>query len=176
MHEFNVALLDPNLSIDKVTSEFRRGRQVQPRQAFGRRAATFRPGEGASALPVRTLDAPSAPVIARPAAPDVWSASSHKLSPEAEAFREALRNGPASSDAQFDQWRKSQRFGRFLQIVLRIALLAPGAVCFALHAPKPVSVALEVSGFAIGWWLRRARKRYIRTVVDWKDPLDGPRD
>eukprot|EP01042_Synura_sphagnicola_P020143 gene20143-25548_t len=84
-----------------------------------------------------------------------------------------MRNGPKSSDAQFDDWRKSQSFGRLMTVVLRIALMTPGALVYYLHAPKSVSLVLEVAGFGLGWWIKHLRKRYIRTVVDWKDPLDA---
>jgi hypothetical protein len=106
---------------------------------------------------------------------DEWSASSDELSPEAEAFRREMRNGPKTSDAQFDDWRKSQSFGRLMTLVLRVVLLTPGVFVYAFHAPKTIALVLEVVGFAAGFWLKHARKRYIRTIVDWKDPMDAPR-
>jgi hypothetical protein len=106
---------------------------------------------------------------------DEWSASSDELSPEAEAFRREMRNGPKTSDAQFDDWRKSQSFGRLMTLVLRVVLLTPGVFVYAFHAPKTIALVLEVVGFAAGFWLKHARKRYIRTIVDWKDPMDATR-
>lgn len=147
---------------------------VQERPAFGRRTTALQVGTGASALSVRPtvvrLAAPT-PTTSRP---DEWSAATDPLSPEAEAFRRDMRDGPKSTDKQFDDWRRSQSLGRFLSVVLRVALMSPGALCFFLHAPSSLSFGLEVAGFALGWWLKRARKRYHRTIVDWKDPLDGP--
>ncbi len=85
-----------------------------------------------------------------------------------------MRDGPKTSDAEFADWRRSQSFGRLMTVVLRIALMTPGVLVYALHAPKSVAAVLEVAGFAAGWWLKHLRKRYIRKVVDWKDPLDAP--
>jgi len=84
-----------------------------------------------------------------------------------------MRDGPKGADAQFTDWRRSQQFGGILMILLRLALMTPGGLCFVLHAPSSVSFGLEITGFVLGWWVKRARKRYIRTIVDWKDPMDG---
>ena len=147
---------------------------MQERPAFGRRAPAFQARAGASALPVRSPVTP-APQPAPRARVDEWSATPDHLSPEAEAFRREIRDAPKTSDAQFDDWRKSQSFGRLMTVVLRLALMTPGAIVYFLHAPKSVAMALEVVGFGLGWWLRHLRKRYIRTIVDWKDPLEAPR-
>ena len=85
-----------------------------------------------------------------------------------------MRGDPKASDAEFVKWHRSQRFGRFMFVILRLALMTPGVLCFYLHAPKGVSLGLEIGGFVLGWWLNRVRKRYYRTIVDWKYPLDAP--
>ena len=167
------ALLGSNLSRLKVLVGWKKGRNVQDRPAFGRRATAYQAGAGAPALPVRSPLA-SAPQPFPKSSLDEWSATSDELSPEAEAFRREMRDGPKTSDAQFQDWQRSQSFGRLMTIVLRVALMTPGALVYFLHAPKTVAIVLEVAGFAAGWWLKHLRKRYIRTVVDWKDPLDGP--
>eukprot|EP01037_Dinobryon_pediforme_P012325 gene12325-12412_t len=166
------ALPDPNLSGIKLEIGWKKGRKVQERPAFGRRATMAQAGTAAAALPVRSPAAPMPRPVPKPHV-DEWSSASDELSPEAEAFRREMRNGPKSSDAQFDDWRKSQSFGRLMTVVLRIALMTPGALVYYLHAPKSVSLVLEVAGFGLGWWIKHLRKRYIRTVVDWKDPLDA---
>ena len=132
-------------------------------------------GASAAALRVRSPAArpmaPAPPVSRTP--PEDWSTASDPLSPEAEAFRREMHEGSKASDVQFDDWRRSQQFSGFIFIILRIALMAPGVLCFALHAPRSVALVLEVLGIGLGWWMKRARKRYHRTIVDWKDPLDA---
>lgn len=128
------------------------------------------------ALPARSPAArplaSAPPTPRRP--PEDAVASSDALSPEAEAFRREMRKGSKGADARFEDWHRSQRFGRVMFVVLRLALMTPGVLCFAVHAPRSASFGLEVAGFAIGWWLKRVRKRYYRTIVTWKDPLDEP--
>ena len=95
------------------------------------------------------------------------------LSPEAEAFRRELAQSRRSGHSDFSEWNRSQRGKRLVAWVLSALLMVPGAICFMLQTSMTVSSGVEIGGIVLGWWLRRARKRHIQTIVRWKDPLDS---
>ncbi len=90
------------------------------------------------------------------------------LSPEAEAFRASLRSADTTQNPDFADWSRTQRPRRAAIFVARIALLMPGVICFAFHAPWYVSIGVQLAGVAANALLRTERRRYLQDVADWK--------
>jgi hypothetical protein len=95
-----------------------------------------------------------------PAQPETPSAA-------VEAFAASIRNARASDVDEFAQWRRDQRPKRLLMILVSLALLAPGLICFAVQAPWWVSMGLEAVGLAANVWLRRERGRQASAIAEW---------
>jgi hypothetical protein len=93
------------------------------------------------------------------------------LSPEAEAFRAQLAGQPRRQD--FSDWRRAQRARWLVTWGLTLVFLAPGAICFALDLPKPLAIGLEIAGFGVNAWLRRARRQRLRDIATWEEAQDG---
>jgi hypothetical protein len=104
---------------------------------------------------------PSAPVPAQtPGRPELPS-------PDLEAFAASIRNAQGSDVEAFARWRREQAPRRLLMLLARFALLTPGLLCFALHAPWWVSTGLEAAGLAANAWLRRERRRQASAIAAW---------
>lgn len=105
----------------------------------------------------------------RPAAakPAYAPARPEPSSPELEAFAAAIRDARLSDAAEFARWRRQQLPRRLLMILVRLALIAPGLLCFAIHAPWWVSSGLEVAGVAANAWVRGERKRQVSAIAAW---------
>ena len=88
-------------------------------------------------------------------------------SPELEAFAASIRDAQLSDAAEFARWRRRQLPRRLLMILVRLALIAPGLLCFAVHAPWWVSSGLEVAGVAANAWVRGERKRQVSAIAAW---------
>ena len=88
-------------------------------------------------------------------------------SPELEAFAASIRDAKLSDAAEFARWRRKQLPRRLLMILVRLALIAPGLVCFAVHAPWWVSAGLEVAGVAANAWVRGERRRQVSAIAAW---------
>ena len=93
--------------------------------------------------------------------------------PQLEAFRASLKSAPLSEDAEFAQWRRRQRPRRLMVILVGVAFLAPGVICFIFQAPWWVSLGLEIAGFAATDWRRRERKRQSKEIAAWT-PSSNP--
>lgn len=106
----------------------------------------------------------SAPAPMRPARP---IAVGNPDSPELQAFRASLKDLRPGQDAEFAEWRRAQSPRRLLVFLVGLAFLAPGAVCFAFHAPWQVSLGLELAGLAANAWRRRERARLARDIAAW---------
>ena len=89
-------------------------------------------------------------------------------SPDVEAFAASLRDSKLSDAAEFARWRRDQLPRRLLMILVSLALMAPGLVCFAVKAPWWVSLVLEGAGLAAGVWLRRERRRQASAIAAWE--------
>jgi hypothetical protein len=50
---------------------------------------------------------------------------------------------------------------------VRLAFLAPGLLCFVLHAPGWVSLALEGAGLFANAWIRTERKKQTAQIAGW---------
>lgn len=94
------------------------------------------------------------------------------LSPAAEAFRAELASARGANPDGFAEWHRAQRMSRILIGLASLALLFPGAICWALNMPPMVSGGLEVAGIAFGWWLRQERRRRISEIATWDAPPD----
>ena len=136
---------------------------------FGRRQAVGgSPSPGPAIFSTRPAPAP-----APSPRPDILSAEalSQPLSPEAEAFRVQVRQSlGGSGEDDFTRWQRSQQGGRIIAWGLSVGLMAPGAICFILHADAGLSMLIEVGGVALGWYLRHRRRQYIKQVANWADP------
>jgi hypothetical protein len=88
-------------------------------------------------------------------------------SPQLEAFVASLKDAEPSEAAEFARWRRRQFPRRLLIILLSLALLAPGVVCFAVQAPLWVSLTVEAAGLAANAWLRRERRRTASAIAAW---------
>jgi hypothetical protein len=122
---------------------------------FGRR--NVRPPEPALAR---------APVAPAPVQPESSSA-------DLEAFAASIRAGQASDVDEFARWRRQQAPRRLVMILVRFALLTPGLVCFALHAPWWASTSLEVVGLAANAWLRLERRRQASAIAAWSPDAEA---
>ncbi len=89
-------------------------------------------------------------------------------SPELEAFAASVRDARLSDAAEFARWRRQQLPRRVLMILARLALIAPGMLCFAVHAPWWISSGLEVAGVAANAWVRGERKRQVSAIAGWE--------
>ena len=89
------------------------------------------------------------------------------LSPELEAFAASIKDAQPSDVDEFARWRRHQSPRRLLTILVGIALMAPGVVCFIVQAPWWVSLSLEAGGFAANGWLRRERRRQASAIAAW---------
>ena len=105
---------------------------------------------------------PPEPPPARVAAPPGPS------SPELEAFAASIRDARLSDAAEFARWRRRQLPRRLLMILVRLALVAPGLLCFAVHAPWWISSGLEVAGVAANAWVRGERRRQVSAIAGWE--------
>jgi hypothetical protein len=88
--------------------------------------------------------------------------------PELEAFAASIRDSKASDVEAFAEWRREQAPRRLLMLLLRFALLTPGLVCFAFHAPLWLSIGLEVAGVAANAWMRGERRRQASAIAAWE--------
>src|ERR1700744_3018172 len=88
-------------------------------------------------------------------------------SPQLEAFVASLKDAEPSEAAEFARWRQQQLPNRLLVFVLGVALLAPGLICFLVHAQFWVSLAVEAAGFAANIWLRHERRRNAAAIAGW---------
>jgi hypothetical protein len=84
-----------------------------------------------------------------------------------EAFAASVRDAQARDVEEFARWRRQQAPRRLLMLLVRLALLTPGLVCFALHAPWWVSLSLEAVGLAANGWLRGERRRQASAIAAW---------
>jgi hypothetical protein len=100
-------------------------------------------------------------------APAPAQAQPETSSADLEAFAASIRNARASDVDEFVQWRRDQLPRRTLMILVSLALLAPGIICFAVQAPWWVSMSLEVAGLAANVWLRRARRSQAAAIAEW---------
>ncbi len=116
---------------------------------------------------------PALPRSSAVSAPPGLTREPVELSPEAEAFRREIAAGRLKDGDAFANWRKAQRGRRLLAWVLSLLLMAPGVICFIMDAPVGVSAVVEVGGMALGWWLRRERKRFLQQISTWQDPADS---
>lgn len=87
--------------------------------------------------------------------------------PALDAFAASLRDAKANDVAEFARWRRGQLPRRLLIILVGLALLAPGLLCFLVQAPLWVSLSLEAAGLAANGWLRRERRRQASAIADW---------
>ena len=117
----------------------------------------------------------------QPASPEIaFAPSSTALSPEAEAFRArlaagALDAGAPDASADFERWRRSGQGRLTLAWIVRLALLAPGLLSFALHASWPVGLGLELGGLTANAWLQRERRRHRADILAWSgEPQSEP--
>jgi len=94
-------------------------------------------------------------------------AQDRALSAEAEAFRKKLKLEGSAGKSDFAQWRRSQLGRRVIFWLVSVALLAPGVVSFVFDMPLSLSIGLEITGIAGGWWLRRERKRHLKEIATW---------
>lgn len=92
------------------------------------------------------------------------------LSPAAEAFHAGLVLERGREPDGFKGWRRSQRGGLLLIVLVRLTFLAPGAVTSALHAPVLMSISFEALGIAAGAWLQRQRRRRRAAIITWSEP------
>jgi hypothetical protein len=88
-------------------------------------------------------------------------------SPQLEAFVASLKDAEPSEAAEFARWRQQQLPNRLLVIVLGLALLAPGLVCFLIKTPLWVSLCVEAAGFVANAWLRHVRRRNASAIAGW---------
>ena len=88
-------------------------------------------------------------------------------SPQLEAFVASLTDAEPSEAAEFARWRRRQLPNRLLVVVLGLALMAPGLICFAVQAPWWVALGLEAAGVAANVWLRRERRRNAAAIAGW---------
>jgi hypothetical protein len=88
-------------------------------------------------------------------------------SADLEAFAASIRNERASDVAEFARWRRDQFPRRLLMILVSLALLTPGLVCFAVQAPWWVSLSLGAAGLAANAWLRWERRRQASAIAAW---------
>jgi len=102
-----------------------------------------------------------------PATPVRGAVPPQASSADLEAFAASIRASKASDVEEFARWRREQTPRRLLMLLARFALLAPGLICFALHAPWWVSTSLEVAGLAANAWLRRERRRQASAIAAW---------
>ncbi|MEO6339834.1 MAG: hypothetical protein ABIO39_07350 [Caulobacteraceae bacterium] len=94
------------------------------------------------------------------------------LSPAAEAFRAQLAAGRTGDPADFGEWHRAQQIRRLLTRLASVALLCPGVVCWLLETPWVISGGLEITGLALGWWLRQERRRQLNEIASWDAPPD----
>ena len=85
-----------------------------------------------------------------------------------DAFVASLRESKPSDAAEFARWRRDQLPRRLLMVAVSLALMAPGAFCFAFKAPWWISLGLEAAGVAGGIWLRRERRRQASAIAAWE--------
>ena len=88
-------------------------------------------------------------------------------SPEAEALRRELA-GAVGAPSDFTRWRNHTRPARWAAWGLSFALMGSGVGSYLLHAPIGVSGLLEVGGWGLGVWLRRARRARLAAVRAWE--------
>ena len=103
----------------------------------------------------------------RPPGPAPPPAQPESPRPDLEAFAASVRGAQASDVDEFARWRRRQFPRRLLMLLVRFALLTPGLVCFALHAPWWVSLCLEAAGLAANGRLRRERRRQASAIAAW---------
>jgi hypothetical protein len=124
---------------------------MAPSQSFGRRGLS-------SDAPPRKPTVEPDPLIEVP-------------NPQLEAFRASLKGAAPpvglGEDQAFEAWMRQQRPRRLLLIGVRIAFLAPGAACFALHAPWWVSLTLEGAGLFANGWIKSERVRQVQAIARW---------
>jgi hypothetical protein len=89
------------------------------------------------------------------------------LSPELEAFAASLKDAEFSDTKEFARWRRNQLPRRLLMILVRVAFMAPGLICFADQAPWWVSSGFEVAGLFANGWLVRERRRQTSAIAAW---------
>ncbi|MGZ3371220.1 MAG: hypothetical protein ACXWK1_19905 [Caulobacteraceae bacterium] len=94
-------------------------------------------------------------------------------SPELEAFAASIKDAELSDAAEFARWRRQQYPRRLLIILVGLALLAPGLVCFVVQAPLWVSLGLEAAGLFANGWLRQERRRQASAIAAWTPAGDG---
>ena len=87
--------------------------------------------------------------------------------PEVDAFAATLRDAEPSDAAEFARWRRDQLPRRLAIVLVGLALMTPGLVCFVVQAPWWVSVGLEAAGLAANGWLRRERRRQASAIAAW---------
>lgn len=93
------------------------------------------------------------------------------LSPVAD-YVSVLPEAPQrSATADFADWRRAQRSRWLAAWALGLLFVSPGLVCFLVHAPLGLSLAMEVAGVAANAWVRRERRRRLQAIVQW-DPSD----
>jgi hypothetical protein len=90
------------------------------------------------------------------------------LSPEAEAFRKELASGRGAKTDEFSDWRRRQNRERWLIWALTLLSFAPGIATFLLDAPIEVSGGLEFAAMIGNIWIRTARRRRLRDIVNWE--------
>ena len=96
------------------------------------------------------------------------------LSPVAEYVRAAPEAQDYSATSDFADWRRAQR-GRWLAAwAVGLLFISPGLLCFLVHAPLGLSVAMEVAGVAANAWVRRERKRRLQEIVQWEPSDEAP--
>src|SRR5437868_1030463 len=89
------------------------------------------------------------------------------LSDAAEQFKGGLARETGALQDGFAHWKRRRSAVRLLAWLATFALLASGAIAFALQAPASVSAGLEVVGFGAGWWLKRQRRQHLTAIREW---------
>ncbi len=95
-------------------------------------------------------------------------------SPVAEYVRAAAEAQGRAATSDFADWRRAQRGRWLIGWALGLLFMSPGLLCFLVHAPLGLSVALEVAGVVTNAWVGRERKRRLHDIVQWEPPDEAP--
>ncbi len=97
-----------------------------------------------------------------------------RSSPVAEYVRAAAEAQGRAATSDFADWRRAQRGRWLIGWALGLLFMSPGLLCFLVHAPLGLSVALEVAGVVTNAWVGRERKRRLHDIVQWEPPDEAP--
>jgi len=94
------------------------------------------------------------------------------LSVAAQAFAQKVRaegalSGAPTGSGELKAWKAAQVRQTLAHTVLGLILMAPGVISLLLNLSLPLSVGLEALGLLGNLWLRQARVKRRRQILQW---------